>query len=209
MVGGAVSDGHLFDDVLAFGMTLCMAIMMLIIRQHRATPMLPAACLSAATVPTDGLAVRRTARRINARPAQAVPVRHNAVWSGLVFLTVVVVSATENALMNTLVKQPAVAAGVGCFSEVPSVANFTGGMIVMAAVVGHVWLRNWLRPLDEAAWRREVPRPHWWSLQGGHRPQELLPSRSPSRRLAPKSRASECWRFPQCYPPPCRYVAME
>ena len=33
------------------GMTLCMAIMMLIIRQHRATPMLPAACLSALLFP--------------------------------------------------------------------------------------------------------------------------------------------------------------
>ena len=35
-----------------------------------------------ATVPTDGLAVRRAARRINARPAQAVPVRpqRSLVW---------------------------------------------------------------------------------------------------------------------------------
>jgi drug/metabolite transporter (DMT)-like permease len=34
MVGGAVADG-LFGDVLAFGMTVSMAIMMLIIREHR------------------------------------------------------------------------------------------------------------------------------------------------------------------------------
>ena len=46
MVGGAVADRHLFGDVLAFGMTLCMAIMMLIVRQHHETPTLPAACLS-------------------------------------------------------------------------------------------------------------------------------------------------------------------
>jgi len=31
MVGGAVTQGHLFGDLLAFGMALCMAIMMLII----------------------------------------------------------------------------------------------------------------------------------------------------------------------------------
>ena len=51
MVGGAVAEGHLFGDVLAFGMTVCMAIMTLIIRQHQDTPMLPAACLSALLCP--------------------------------------------------------------------------------------------------------------------------------------------------------------
>ena len=34
MVGGSVAEGNLFGDVFAFGMTLCMAVMMLIIRQH-------------------------------------------------------------------------------------------------------------------------------------------------------------------------------
>jgi hypothetical protein len=36
-------DGHLFGYVLAFGMTLCIAVMMLIIRQHNEMPILPAA----------------------------------------------------------------------------------------------------------------------------------------------------------------------
>jgi hypothetical protein len=47
IVVGAVADGHLIGDILAFGMTLSMAIMMLIIRQHHETPMIPAACRSA------------------------------------------------------------------------------------------------------------------------------------------------------------------
>ena len=51
MVGGAVAEGHLFGDVLAFGMTICMAIMMLIIRDQRDTSMVPAACLSALLCP--------------------------------------------------------------------------------------------------------------------------------------------------------------
>jgi drug/metabolite transporter (DMT)-like permease len=51
MAGGAAADGHLFGDILAFGITLCMAIMMLIIRQHHESPMLPAACLSALLCP--------------------------------------------------------------------------------------------------------------------------------------------------------------
>ena len=36
---------------LTLGMTLCMAVMMLIIRRHHETPMLPAACLSALLCP--------------------------------------------------------------------------------------------------------------------------------------------------------------
>jgi drug/metabolite transporter (DMT)-like permease len=57
---------------------------------------------------------------------------------GLVFLTVggQMVSATENALINTLETPLAVAWVWFCFSEAPSVANFAGGVIVMAAVVG-------------------------------------------------------------------------
>ena len=51
MVGGAVTDGHLIGDLIAFGMTVCMAIMMLILRRQQATPMLPAACLSALLCP--------------------------------------------------------------------------------------------------------------------------------------------------------------
>ena len=51
MVGGAATEGHLIGDLLAFGMTVCMAIMMLILRQQQATPMLPAACLSALLCP--------------------------------------------------------------------------------------------------------------------------------------------------------------
>jgi drug/metabolite transporter (DMT)-like permease len=59
----------------------------------------------------------------------------------LAFLTVggQMVSATENALINTLETPLAVGWVWVCFSEAPSVPNFAGGMIVMAAVVGHVW----------------------------------------------------------------------
>jgi drug/metabolite transporter (DMT)-like permease len=51
MTGGAITDGHLLGDILGFGMALCMAIMMLIIRQHYEPPMLPAACISALLCP--------------------------------------------------------------------------------------------------------------------------------------------------------------
>ena len=53
---------------------------------------------------------------------------------GLVFLAVggQMVSATENALINTLETPLAVALVSVCFAEVPIVANFAGGMILMA-----------------------------------------------------------------------------
>jgi hypothetical protein len=33
-----------------------------------------------------------------------------------------------------------------CFSEAPSAADFAGGIIVMAAAIGHVWHSNRVRP---------------------------------------------------------------
>src|SRR5262249_37575197 len=44
---GALSAGRLFGNLLALIMTILIALMMVIIRRHRDTPMLPAACLSA------------------------------------------------------------------------------------------------------------------------------------------------------------------
>jgi drug/metabolite transporter (DMT)-like permease len=144
MVGGAVADGHLFGDVLAFGMTLCMAIMMLIIRQHHETPVLPAACLSALLCP---LLVWPFAAPLDVAAIDLLKLflfGTTQFGLGLVFLTVggQMVSATENALINTLETPLAVAWVWVCFSEAPSVTNFAGGMIVMATVVGHVWHSN-------------------------------------------------------------------
>jgi hypothetical protein len=63
---------------------------------------------------------------------------------GLVFLTVggQMVSATKNAVINTLDTPLAVAWVWVCFIEAPSIANFAGGVIVMPAIVGHVWYSN-------------------------------------------------------------------
>jgi drug/metabolite transporter (DMT)-like permease len=102
MVGGAVADGHLFGDVLAFGMTLCMAIMMLIIREHHETPMLPAACLSALLCP---LLVWPFASPFEVSMPDMLKLLLFGTTQfglGLVFLTVggQMVSATENALIT-------------------------------------------------------------------------------------------------------------
>jgi hypothetical protein len=132
---------------LAFGMTLCMAVMMLIIRQQHETPMLPAACLSALLCPLIVWPVRRAALCRHPRSAQAVLVRHHPVWSGA--------RVPDSRWSDGLHHGERADQHGGnatrcswvwaCFSEVPSVANFTGGMIVKAAVVGHIWHSNRVR----------------------------------------------------------------
>ena len=144
MVGGAVAEGHLIGDLLAFGMTACMAIMMLIIRQQQQTSMLPAACLSALLCPlvvwplTAPLAIG-TGDMLN-----LFLFGTTQFGLGLVFLTLGgrLVSATENALINTLETPLAVAWVWLCFAETPSITSLVGGIIVMAAVAAHVWHGN-------------------------------------------------------------------
>jgi drug/metabolite transporter (DMT)-like permease len=141
MVSGATVEGHLIGDLLAFGMTLCMAVMMLIIRRHQQTSMLPAACLSALLCP---LAVWPFASPLAVDMGDMADLflfGTTQFGLGLVFLTLGgrLVSATENALINTLETPLAVAWVWLCFGEVPSVASLVGGSIVMAAVAAHVW----------------------------------------------------------------------
>jgi drug/metabolite transporter (DMT)-like permease len=141
MVGGAVTDGHLFGDVLAFGMAICMAVMMLIIRHRAETPMLPAACLSAFLCP---LLVWPTAAPFSVGLGDMMNLflfGTTQFGLGLLLLTVggQMVSATENALLNTLETPLAIAWVWLAFSEIPSATSIVGGVIVLAAVAGHVW----------------------------------------------------------------------
>jgi drug/metabolite transporter (DMT)-like permease len=147
MVGGAVTEGHLFGDILGFGMALCMAIMMLIIRDRHETPMLPAACLSALLCP---LLVWPFASPFDVGAIDLLKLflfGTTQFGLGLVFLTIggQMVSATENALINTLETPLAVTWVWVCFAEVPTVTSFAGGIIVLLAVMGHVWFSSRLR----------------------------------------------------------------
>jgi drug/metabolite transporter (DMT)-like permease len=144
MVGGATADGHLIGDLLAFGMALCMAVMMLIIRQQHETPMLPAACLSALLCP---LLVSPFAAPFEVSTLDMLKLflfGTTQFGLGLVLLTVggQMISATENALINTLETPLAITWVWVCFAETPSATSFIGGVIVMVAVAGHVWHSN-------------------------------------------------------------------
>lgn len=144
MMGGAITEGHLFGDILGFGMALCMAMMMLIIRQYHETPMLPAACISALLCP---LLVWPFASPLDIGTIDLLKLflfGTTQFGLGLILLMIggQLVSATENALINTLETPLAVSWVWVCFSEVPSNTSLMGGIVVMAAVAGHVWYSN-------------------------------------------------------------------
>lgn len=142
MVGGAAIEGHLIGDLLAFGMTVCMAIMMLIIRRQQNTEMLPAACLSALLCPLVVWPFISPLAIGGADLFKLFLFGTTQFGLGLVFLTLGgrLVSATENALINTLETPLAVAWVWFCFGETPTAAACAGGLIVIAAVAAHVWL---------------------------------------------------------------------
>jgi drug/metabolite transporter (DMT)-like permease len=140
MVGGAVTEGHLTGDLLAFGMTFCMAVMMLIIRKYRATPMLPASALSAFLC---SLVVLPWATPSAAGPRDIVYLALFGTMQfglGLLLLTLGtrLVSATESALMGAL-EAPLGPLWVWlAFAEIPPLTTWIGGTIIMAAVAAHI-----------------------------------------------------------------------
>jgi drug/metabolite transporter (DMT)-like permease len=156
MVGGAALEGHLFGDVLAFGMTLCVAIMTLIMRRQRHTPMLPAACLSALLCPM--LVWPFIAPLTGAGDMVELFLFGTVQFGlGLVLLTLGsrLIPATENALVTTLETPLAVAWVWICFGEAPSGTSLAGGAIVMAAVAAHVWCRSGFPGIARSAATRQ------------------------------------------------------
>ena len=142
MVGGSVREGHLFGDLLAFGMALCMAGMMLIIRRHRETPMLPAACLSALLCPLFVWPLAHPGAAAGTNMLYLVLFGVTQFGLGLLLLTLGarLVSATETALIQAS-EVPLGPLWVWlAFREVPPVPTWIGGAIILAAVTGHVYM---------------------------------------------------------------------
>ena len=140
MVSGAAREGHLTGDLLALGMAVCMAVMMLIIRRHRATPMLPAASLSALLCPLLVWPVAHPAAPSHLDMVYLVLFGTMQFGLGLLLLTLGtrLVSATEAALIGAL-EAPLGPLWVWlAFREIPSVPTLIGGAIIMAAVTSHL-----------------------------------------------------------------------
>lgn len=140
MVGGAGAREPILGVVLAFGATVLSAIMMLVIRRHRATPMLPAAAASALLA---SLLVWPMAApgAVNPRDLGELAVFGvTQLGLGLLLLTLGVrrISATEAALIGTL-EVPLAAFWVWlAFAETPRWSTVAGGAVVIAAVLWHV-----------------------------------------------------------------------
>jgi len=151
MVGGAVMEGHLFGDLLAFGMTICMALVMIIIRRHRDTPMLPAACLSAFLCPLVVAPIARPGAVNSTDLLYLALFGITQFGLGLLLLTLGarLISATESALISAL-EGPLAPLWVWlAFREIPSPATLAGGTIVMIAVSAHILSSNRARTVPQ------------------------------------------------------------
>ncbi len=148
MMAGAGFQGHLAGDVLAFGMTLLMSLMMVIIRRHRETPMLPAASASAFLCAALALPFAAPLSPSAGNMLDLALFGVTQFGLGLLLLTLGtrLVSATESALINTL-EVPFAALWVWlAFAEVPSWSTLIGGVVVIAAVVAQVLIGAPERP---------------------------------------------------------------
>lgn len=140
MMWGAAFGGSLYGNLLAFGMAAGMAWMTIVMRLHRDVPMFPAMSLSAfmAAAFSGLLAPTLTMSAINYAYAAAFGIVQNA--AGLVFYAIGArrISAAEATLIAVL-EVPLGAFWVWLvFNETPRPTTLIGGLIVLAAVIGHV-----------------------------------------------------------------------
>lgn len=137
MFDAAISVGHVTGNLLALAMTVLMAGMMVIVRQHRGTSMLPASCLSAFTC---AAAVWPLAHPMDVSAAEFGGLALFGVTQfglGLLLLTLGgrLVSATRASLIANL-ELPVAPFWVWlAFGEVPPAPTLLGGAIVMAAII--------------------------------------------------------------------------
>ena len=139
MVGFGI-EGGLFGDLLAFGMTLSMALMMVIARHYRDIPVMPAAFLSALLSGLvcwpigDPLAVTGYELLLLA----LFGLVNSAVGLALFTLGARLLPAIETALIGSLDAPLAPLWVWLVFSETPSASTIAGGLIVFVAVTAHV-----------------------------------------------------------------------
>ena len=139
MVGGSLSGGGLRGDILAMGMTAGMALMTVIIRKHRALPMVIAGAFSSwlilpiAFAMTDVMAI--------SAPDFWLLLIFGAVQAvGITLMTegARLIPASQVPLIGTL-DIPLTMLWVWlAFSEVPPALTFLGGSVILGAVLWHL-----------------------------------------------------------------------
>ena len=136
MVNAAVSDGHLAGNVLALVMTGLMALMMVLVRRHRGTSMLPASCLSALAC---AVVVWPVAQPMAVSVPEFLMLALFGITQfglGLLLLTLGsrLISATRASLLAN-VELPVAPFWVWlAFGELPGLPTLIGGGIVLLAV---------------------------------------------------------------------------
>ena len=138
MVSGDAGDGHFLGDALAFGMTVCMALVMIVVHRYPGVPMLGAACLSC--VLTSASVGPLASWDITASDLGRLVLFGSQLGIGqaLLMIGTRLVSATESALIGTLDAPLAPLWVWFAVDEVPSWRTVVGGSIVMAGVVAQI-----------------------------------------------------------------------
>jgi drug/metabolite transporter (DMT)-like permease len=139
---GALLAGRLLGNLLALIMTILISAMMVIIRQRRSTPMLPAACLSAFALPVLVAPMATPSAGLGGNLIYLVLFGTAQFGLGLLLLTLGtrLISATRSALIGSL-ETPLAPFWVWLgFAEITSLMTVVGGAVVMTAVVAEMLL---------------------------------------------------------------------
>jgi drug/metabolite transporter (DMT)-like permease len=141
MMGGAFQLGNLLGDLFALAMTLSLSLMMVVIRRHKERPMTAAAGLSPllTTLLVWPLATPLGVGSADLGNLALFGVLQNGL--GLLLLTWGTrwVPAAQGALIGALDAPLAPVWVWIAFNEIPPTMTLIGGLIVMLAVLGHLW----------------------------------------------------------------------
>ncbi|HEY4164574.1 MAG TPA: DMT family transporter, partial [Dongiaceae bacterium] len=142
MVGFGAREGSWFGDLLAFGMTLVMAGMMVISRRHPDIPTLPAACLSALL---SGLACWPLASHVLPSAGTMIELAlfglvNSAIGIALFTMGAKLLPAIETGLIGSLDAPLAPVWVWLAFGETPERDTVIGGILVFGAVLGHIFI---------------------------------------------------------------------
>jgi len=139
-VGSGLDEGSLLGDLLALGLTMLMAVMIVMQRSSGAVDMVPAACLSALVTAVVSLPF--------ATPLEvtAIDLVNLALFGitnmglGLILFTIGarLIPAANTALIGALDAPLAPVWVWLAFSETPGTNTVLGGIVVLAAVLGHI-----------------------------------------------------------------------
>jgi drug/metabolite transporter (DMT)-like permease len=150
---GFGSDGGLLGDLLAFGMTLCMALSIIVMRKNPTMSATPAACIGAML---SIFVCWPLGSPLNATGIQIFQMALFGMVNSAIGLAFFAwgsrkIPAVETALIGALDTPLAPLWVWLAFNERPSMNTVIGGSIVFAAVVGHIVASQRSQPLASAA----------------------------------------------------------